>query len=100
MEQLTKDNIVAFNEINEYLQLPEIPLDSNPLLQWNEFPILSSLAQKYLAVSATSTASEHLFSDVGNLLTNKKTCIKPELFKKIMFLKRNVYNFETIHPDN
>ncbi|PKC05045.1 hypothetical protein RhiirA5_401155 [Rhizophagus irregularis] len=35
MERLTKDNIVAFNEINEYLQLPEIPLDSNPLLWWN-----------------------------------------------------------------
>ena len=104
MERLTKDNIVAFNEINEYLQLPEIPLDSNPLSWWNEkknkFPILSNLAQKYLAVSATSTASERLFSDAGNLLTNKRIRMKPELFKKIMFLKRNASNFETIHPDN
>ena len=36
MKRLTKDNIVAFNEINEYLQLPEILLDSNPLSWWNE----------------------------------------------------------------
>lgn len=102
MERLTKDNIVAFNEVNEYLQLSEIPLTSDPLLWWNEkkdkFPILSNLAQKYLAVSATSTASERLFSDAGNLLTNKRTRMNPKLFKQIMFLKRNAFNFETIHP--
>jgi hypothetical protein len=62
------------------------------------FPILSDLARKYLAVSATSTASERLFSDAGNLLTNKRIRIKPKLFKKIMFLKRNASNFNTIHP--
>lgn len=104
MERLTKDNTVAFNEVNEYLQLSDIPLDLNPLSWWNEkkdkFPILCSLAQKYLAVSATSTASERLFSDAGNLLTNKRTRMKPKLFKKIMFLKRNASNFETIYPDN
>jgi hypothetical protein len=42
-----------------------------------------------LAVSATSTASERLFFDAGNLLTNKRTRMKPQLFKRIMFLKRN-----------
>ena len=55
----------------------------------DKFPILSNLAQKYLAVSAISTASERLFSNAGNLLTNKRTCMKPKLFKKIMFLKKN-----------
>ena len=63
----------------------------------NKFPILSNLAQKYLAVSTTLTASEHLFSDARNLLTNKRTCMKPKLFKKIMFLKRNADNFDTIY---
>ena len=102
MARLAKDSVVALNEVSKYLQLPEIPLDSNPLVWWNEkkdkFPVLGCLAQKYLAVSATSTASERLFSDVGNLLTNKRTRMKPELFKKIMFLKRNSSNFNTIHP--
>jgi len=93
MERLTKDSTVALNEIVEYYQLPEIPLSSDPLIWWNEkknsFPILSSLARKYLAVSAISTASERLFSDAGNLLTNKRTRLKPQLFRRIMFLKRN-----------
>ena len=95
MERLAKDSVAAApdNEVSEYLQMHEIPIKSDPLIWWNEkkdkFPILSNLAQKYLAVSATSTASERLFSDAGNLLTNKRTCMKPKLFKKIMFLKRN-----------
>src|SRR5436305_11119219 len=93
MEQLTKQSVVALDEVGEYLQLYEIPLQSNSLTWWNEkkdkFPILSNLAQKYLAVSTTSTASKRLFSDTENLLTNKRTCMKPKLFKKIMFLKRN-----------
>ena len=101
MERLTKQSVIALDEVGEYLQLYEIPLQSNPLTWWNEkkdkFPILSNLAQKYLAVSATSTASERLFSDAGNLLTNKRTCMKPKLFKKIMFLKRNANNFDTIY---
>jgi len=93
MEWFTKDSVVALDDIVDYYQLPEISLSSDPLAWWNEkkdhFPILSHLAQKYLAVSATSTASERLFSDAGNLLTNKRTRMKPTLFKKIMFLKRN-----------
>ncbi|CAG8753690.1 20968_t:CDS:2, partial [Rhizophagus irregularis] len=95
MERLIKDNVVALDEVEEYLQLNEIPFASDPL---DKFPILCNLAQKYLAVSATSTASEHLFSDAENLLTNKRTCMKPSLFKKIMFLKRNASNFDTIYP--
>lgn len=99
MERLAKDSVVTNpdNEVGEYLQIYEIPIKSDPLIWWNEkkdkFPILSNLAQKYLAVSATSTASERLFSDAGNLLTNKRTCMKPKLFKKIMFLKRNASKF-------
>ena len=102
MERLAKDTMIAPDEVGEYLKLYEIPLSSDPLVWWNEkknqFPILSNLAQKYLAVSATSTASERLFSDAGNLLTNKRTRMKPKLFQKIMFLKRNASNFETIYP--
>ena len=99
MERLAKDSVAAApdNEVSEYLQMHEIPIKSDTLIWRNEkkdkFPILSNLAQKYLAVSATSTASERLFSDAGNLLTNKRTCMKPKLFKKIMFLKRNASMF-------
>ena len=92
----------AKDEINKYLALDEIPIDKNPYIWWNEkkekFPILSQLARKILAVRAASTPSERLFTDAGNLLTVKKTRIKPDLFSRVMFLKRNGHHFASIHP--
>jgi len=78
-------NVRSYNEINEYFQLEEIDFENNPFTWWCEreekFPILSLLAKKYLSVYACSTASERLFSDAGNLLTEKRTRISPDLFK-------------------
>ena len=92
----------AENEINEYLALEEIPFDKNPYTWWNErkekFPILSQLSRKILGIRAASTSSERLFSDAGNLLTVKRTRIKPDLFSRVMFLKRNGHHFASIHP--
>jgi len=56
------------------------------------------LARKILGIRAASTPLERLFSDAGNLLTVKRSRIKPELFDHIMFLKRNSHNFINIHP--
>uniref|UniRef100_U9UWT1 Uncharacterized protein n=1 Tax=Rhizophagus irregularis (strain DAOM 181602 / DAOM 197198 / MUCL 43194) TaxID=747089 RepID=U9UWT1_RHIID len=41
---------------------------------------------------------KRLFSDVENLLTVKRTRMKPELFSYVMFLKRNSHHFANIHP--
>ena len=59
---------------------------------------MSRLAKQYLAVFASSTASERLFSDAGNLITAKRTCISPMLFKRLMFLKKNEKYFDRIYP--
>jgi len=66
--------------------------------QQKSFPVLSRLAKKYLAVSACSTSSERLFSDAGNILTSKRTRMSPKLFQKMLFLKKNSNNLESIHP--
>ena len=55
----------------------------------NTFIILSILAHKYLPIPAVSTASERMFSDAGNLMGPKRTRMNPELFNRIIFLKRN-----------
>ncbi|EXX67403.1 zinc finger BED domain-containing protein 4-like [Rhizophagus irregularis DAOM 181602=DAOM 197198] len=92
----------AENEVNEYLALDEIPFESDPYAWCNDrkekFPVLSQLARKKLGIRVASTPSERLFSDVGNLLTVERTRMKPELFSRVMFLKRNGHHFSSIHP--
>ena len=48
------------------------------------------MARKYLTIPATSTSSERLFSDAGNIMTSKRTSLNPMLFERILFLKRNL----------
>lgn len=89
-------------EVEDYLNLAPIGLNNDPLNWWKlystKFPFLSELSKIYLAIPATSTPSERLFSDAGNLLTTKRTRILPELFKRMIFLKKNINKFESIHP--
>ena len=80
------------NEVDIYLKLKSIR-NVNPLSWWknneNKFPILSKLSKELFGISATSVPSERLFSDVGNLITNKRSSLKPEKVEKLIFLKRN-----------
>ena len=93
---------VINDEVLEYLNLDEINWDEDPFAWWahNEkhFCHLSKLACKFLPVPAASAASERMFSDAGNLMGPKRTRINPDLFKKIIFLKRNSEMLPSIHP--
>jgi hypothetical protein len=101
LASLKKPSTRSLDEVAEYLQLEEIDFESNPFTWWYEreekFPVLSLLAKKYLSIYACSTASERLFSDAGNLLTVKRTRINPDLFKRLIFLKRNAKHLDSIH---
>ena len=101
LKSLDKEE-VAQDEVEEYLNLFQIGIKKDLLVWWNlhstKFPILSELLKVYLAVSATFTPSEWLFSDAGNLIAVKRTRLLPELFKQMIFLKRNINRFESIHP--
>ncbi|GET02276.1 zinc finger BED domain-containing protein 1-like [Rhizophagus clarus] len=89
------------DEVIDYLALKKMNFESDPLEWWHgqekNFPILSSFAKKYLAVYVSSTSSERLFSDAGNLLTVKRNQMNLKLFQKIMFLKRNGKHMDSIH---
>ncbi|CAG8654799.1 22764_t:CDS:2 [Cetraspora pellucida] len=65
----------------------------------SQFPILSEMTQKFLAIPATSTPSECLFSDAGNVMSVKRTLLKPKLFDRMVFLKRNMKEIDFIIPD-
>ena len=89
-------------EIDKYLELNEVGKEIN-LLEWwklyeKRFPILASIARKYLCICATSVPSERLFSDVGNNITNKRTNLDPDLVEKMLFLKRNINVLGDIFP--
>ncbi|MBW0571655.1 hypothetical protein O181_111370, partial [Austropuccinia psidii MF-1] len=67
------------NEILEYLQTDSPNYSICILELWkshkNRFPILSKIARDYLGIPATLAPSERVFSEAGNLITNKCTSL-------------------------
>jgi hypothetical protein len=68
------------------------------LLYWwqnneKEFPILSKLAKKYLSIPSTSVSSERIFSSAGNLISKKRSALKPKLVNQLVFLNKNYKHF-------
>lgn len=53
----------------------------------NRFPILARMARDYLAVMATSAASEGQFSIFSDIITKKRNRIEKETANKIICLK-------------
>lgn len=81
------------NEILVYFGEKSIPRDKNPLLWWKEneakFPTLALLAKSYLAIPATSTPSERLFSAAGNIVTKKRASLTSKHVDMLTFLHSN-----------
>jgi hypothetical protein len=88
-----QNNIIHVDEVASYLALPKVHPDDCPLLWWKNnktrFPILSKLARKYLAISASSTPSERLFSEAGNVMTIKRTQMTSNTLENLVFCKKN-----------
>ncbi|KAF0448988.1 zinc finger bed domain-containing protein 1-like [Gigaspora margarita] len=82
------------NEFEQYCEIPEISLDEGSWRKHNTlFSTMAILARRYLAVPASSVPSEHLFSDAGNHVTDKRNRLDPDLLSKLVFLKKNMkYN--------
>ncbi len=82
----------AIVQVQQYLRMPNIPRHDDPLSWWKEnsigFPLLQRLAKKYLTMQATSVPSERLFSKAGELISAKRSRIKPLNVNMFLFLNK------------
>ena len=73
------------DELTRYLQLLQPELKSDPLQWWksheSQFPILAMLAKNICQCAP----SERVFSTSGNIITSKRSCVKPDKVDKLVF---------------
>lgn len=85
---------MAYSELNFYQLLAPISLKENPLKWWKDhsarMPILAQLAKQFLAIPATSTPCERLFSDAGRIITKLRTSLEPCIASAIVTLFENI----------
>ena len=79
------------DELALYKKELQIDTDADPFAWWRaraaQYPKLSLVARKWLAVPASSAASERLFSSAGLTVTDKRTSLGSELVSSLVFLK-------------
>lgn len=80
-------------ELDRYEVLPHVSIDDDVLVWWNDhessFPLLRKFARKYLAVLATSTPSERVFSTGGRVISDHRICLTGEHADQLIFLAMN-----------
>lgn len=83
----------AQDEINRYFREPKLGFAVSPLSWWKlgegKFPFLASMAKSYLCTPATSVPSERLFGVAGNIVTAKRSLLKPQNVGMLTFLHDN-----------
>ncbi len=98
---------VCLEEIERYLKSPRLALQqaivgpdgtakkefNSPLLWWkenqNKYPVLAKLARMYLAIPATSTPSERVFSVASKVISKFRNRLDPAMAGKVLYVSEN-----------
>ena len=56
----------------------------------HRFPLLARLSRKYLAITATSTPAERVFSVAGLIVSRLRASLSPEHVDMLVFLNKNM----------
>ena len=85
---------ITEQEFSCYEQCPDAAKDEIILTWWyknkNTFPTLSKFRRKYLAIPASSTKSERVFSTGGNVVTAKGSRLDPDMVEQLVVSHENV----------
>ena len=80
-------------DLDLYISEECIEMSQNPLAYWtineSRFPHLSILAQKFLAIPATSAPAERLFSVAGKTFRPDRCCLGDATFERLVIIKSN-----------
>lgn len=89
-----EDSDPVQDEVDDYFKQQQQPRDSSPLEWWKvnkcRFPTLAGLARKYLAITATSTPAERVFSVAGLIVSRLRASLTPEYVDMLVFLNKNM----------
>ena len=81
-------------EVQKYREAAVVLMKDDPLIFWKnnekEYPCLSTVAQDYLVVQATSVASERVFSTAGDIVCATRSCLSPDVVDSLILLKKNM----------
>ena len=88
------DSTDSFIEVKRYFEAKVIARKDDPLLWWKEnghqFPHVTKIAKQYLAIPGSSVPSERLFSKAGELISQRRSQLKPKNVDMILFLNKNL----------
>ena len=84
----------SLSELEEYLEQPPAPNQTDVLSHWREqtqWPSLQRMSRQYLCVPATSAGVERLFSRASLTYGDLRTCLSEENLSNILFA---AYNYD------
>ena len=82
----------AADEVQRYIQEACVDQSFDPLMFWRDntrYPTLKQLAQRFLAIPASSAPVERLFSIAGNVHRPNRALLKDQTFESLMFIRCN-----------
>ncbi|XP_076052180.1 E3 SUMO-protein ligase ZBED1-like isoform X2 [Oratosquilla oratoria] len=84
-------------DMRRYLEEGIIARHEDPLHWWKNhsqlFPLLQDKAKHYLCIPATSVPSEQVFSQTGDLISERRNCLSDENVNMLLFLNKNMNYF-------
>ncbi len=79
-------------ELNAYMRVQQVSNDTDPLMWWKqhqqEFPRLAHMTRQYLAVPASSSSPERLFSSVGLVKSDLRGSLLDTTLIDVMWAKQ------------